>query len=106
MIRSAERHALILILLGDGHDEPKIAAHQLVERLFLTHADALRQIDLFLLRNQRVLADLAQVLVQRALVERRTALTGTDLHWTHAARPRTDLGSHSNIAGIERTSIG
>ena len=47
-------------------------------------ADPLRERDLFLLRDQRVLADLAEVLVQRALVERRTAPAGTDLHWTHA----------------------
>ena len=48
--------------------------------------------DLLLLRNQRVRADLAEILVERSFVERRTPPAGTNLHWTHATRPRTGWG--------------
>src|SRR5688500_955563 len=41
-----ERDALVLILLGDRYHEPKIAANQLIQSLFLTHADALCEVDL------------------------------------------------------------
>ena len=80
--------ALVLVLLGYRDDEPKIAADQLVERLFFTHADALGQANLFVLRNQRVLADFAQVLIQRTLVGGRGAAFrgGTDLQWFHFGR--------------------
>ena len=54
-----ERHALVLILLGDRHDEAEVAADQLVECFLFPDANPLRQVDLFLLRYQRVLADLA-----------------------------------------------
>ena len=91
-----ERDALVLILLGDRDDEAEVAAHQLVERLAVARADPLGEADLFLLRNQRVLADLAEILVQRSFVERGTPLAGTDLHWTHATRPRT------GCAGLQR----
>jgi hypothetical protein len=51
-------YALVLILLGHGHYEPQVAAHQLVERLPIPDPNPLGQADLFLLRDQRVLADL------------------------------------------------
>jgi hypothetical protein len=53
-----EGHALVLILLGHGNDESQVAADQLVESLRFPDANPLRQVDLFLLRDQRVLADL------------------------------------------------
>jgi hypothetical protein len=86
-----ERHALVLVLLRHRDDEAEVAADQLVERLGVTDTDALREPDLLLLRDQRVLADLAEILVQRSLVERWTAPARTDLHWTHAIRPLGEL---------------
>ena len=91
-----ERHALVLILLGDRHHEAEIAADQLVERLAVTRADALRELDFFFLRDQRILADLAEVLVERSLVERGTSPAGTDLHWTHAL----DLVARLRLTGV------
>jgi len=64
-----ERHALVLILLGDGDDEAEVAADQLVERLALSDPDTLRKADFFFLRDQRVLADFPKVLVERTLIE-------------------------------------
>ena len=64
-----KRNPLILILLGNGNHESEIAAPQLVERLGLAGTDALGKRNLFLLVDQRILADLAEVLVERAFVE-------------------------------------
>jgi hypothetical protein len=63
-----QRHTLVLVFLGDRHHEAEVAADQLVERLFFPQADPLGQPDFFLLGNQRVLADLPQILIERALV--------------------------------------
>src|SRR5687767_7876846 len=60
-----ERDALILVLLRDGHDEAKIGAHELIERLLIIHADALREPHLFVAGDQRINADVAEVLVER-----------------------------------------
>src|SRR5262249_15151917 len=90
-----EGHALVLVLLGHRNDEPEVAADQLVERFAVTGTDPLSQADLFLLRDQRVLADLAEILVQRSFIERRTAPAGSNLHWTHATQPRTEIGRDS-----------
>src|SRR5205823_51576 len=46
--------------------------------------DAPGEVDLFLLRDQRIPADLAQVLIQRAVIRSRSALGRADLNWTHA----------------------
>jgi hypothetical protein len=54
-----EGDALVLIFLGHRDYEAQVAADQLVECLLFPDADPLRQVDLFLLRYQRVLADLA-----------------------------------------------
>ncbi len=97
-----ERDALVLVFLGDRDDEAEVAADQLVERLAVADADPLGEADFFLLRNQRVLADLAEVLVERSLVERGTALAGTDLHWTHRLTPRT---GHSAERTLSRTLL-
>jgi hypothetical protein len=69
---------LVLVFLGDGHHEPQVAAHQLVERFLTSRSDALREGHLVLARNQRILADLSQVLIERSLVKRRFP------HGTHA----------------------
>jgi hypothetical protein len=50
-------HALVLVLLGDAHDEPQVGSHQLVERLGVAELDPLREIDLVLPGDQRVLTD-------------------------------------------------
>ena len=66
----AEAHSLILVLLRDRHHETQIAAHQLVERLLVPRLDRLCEHDLFLTRDQRIPADLPQVLIQGAFVDR------------------------------------
>jgi len=65
-----ERYSLVLVFLGHGDDEPEVGAHQLVQRLRVALLDPLGQRHLFLAGDQRILADLPQVLVERSLVER------------------------------------
>jgi hypothetical protein len=79
-----ERDALILILLGHRHDEPEVRAHQLVQRLLIVHPNALRQSHLFLTVDQRIDADVTQVLVERAFVVRRL-FRGRWHSWTTGA---------------------
>src|SRR5215210_5325912 len=57
-----ERDSLILVLLGDRDHKAKIAANELVERLPVADANALGEAHLLLLRNQGILADLAEIL--------------------------------------------
>src|SRR5256885_2375765 len=64
-----ERDALVLILLRDRHHEPEVGAHQFVERLRVALLDSLSERHFLLTGDQRVLADLAEVLVERSLVE-------------------------------------
>ena len=71
-----ERHALILILLRDRDDEAKVGAHQLVERFLVAGADVLRQPHFFIARDQRIRADIPQVLIERAFLVRRLFLDG------------------------------
>src|SRR5439155_1526883 len=85
-----EGDALVLVFLGDGDDEPEVGADQLVQRLLVLRLDALGQRDLFLARNQRILADLAEVLIQRSLVER-GALRRVQLHGLVTLQSRTTL---------------
>jgi hypothetical protein len=61
--------ALVLVFLGDGYDEPQVGAHQLVQRLRIVLFDSLREGDLFLSRDQRILADFPQILIQRTLIK-------------------------------------
>src|SRR2546421_6685870 len=74
-----EGDALVLVFLGYGDDEPEVGADELVQRLFVAALDALGQRDLFLARDQGILADLAQVLIERSFVER-GALRCVQLH--------------------------
>src|SRR2546422_5311192 len=83
-----EGDALVLVLLRDRHHETEVAAHQLVEGFLLLLPDAPGEVDFFLLRDQRIPADLAQVLIQRAVIGGRSALGRADLNWTHAGQPR------------------
>src|SRR5688572_5534124 len=66
-----ERDALVLILLRDRHDEAEVRPNQLVQRLLIVRADALRQRDLLVARDQRVRADVAEILVERPFLVRR-----------------------------------
>jgi hypothetical protein len=65
-----ERDALVLVLLGDRHHEAQVAADQLVQRFLVVDADELGEPDLLFLRDQRIAADLPQVLVERPFIER------------------------------------
>src|SRR5690606_37891408 len=69
---------------GDRHDEPEIAAHQLVERFGIAHPDQLGEAHFLFLRNQRVATDLPQVLIEGPLIRRGPPPARRDLHRTHA----------------------
>src|SRR5690606_19512802 len=62
-----ERHALVLVFLRDGHDEAEVRAHELLERLLVVLPDEAGEAGLLVPVDQRVLADLLQVLVQGGL---------------------------------------
>ena len=66
-----EGDALVLIFLGDRHDEAQVRPDELVQRFLIVHPDALRQLDLVLARDQRIGADVAEVLVERTFFVRR-----------------------------------
>ena len=55
-------------LIRDGDDEAQVRAHELVERLLVCHADALRKAHFLVTRDERIDADVAQVLVERAFL--------------------------------------
>src|SRR6185503_3115128 len=99
-----ERHALVLILLRDRHDEAQVGAHQLVQGFLLALADALRETDLLVAIDQRIDADVTQILIERAFLERRLLLAG-DGHtaggsWCGGpARPWTDKRGHATLGG-------
>src|SRR5437773_8103010 len=67
LIRS-ESDTPVLVFLGHGDDEPEVGAHQLVQRLRVALLDPLGQRHLLLAGDQRTLADLPQVLVERSPV--------------------------------------
>ena len=65
-----ERDPLVLILLRHGDHKPQVGPHELVERLRLAQLDPLSERDLLLARDERILTDLPEVLVERPLIER------------------------------------
>src|SRR5690606_39805896 len=67
--------------LGDGNHEAEIGANELVERFLLASPDALCEIYLFFAGNQRVNADVAEVLVQGAFLVRGLLLSSCCGHW-------------------------
>ena len=61
----AQGQALVLVLLGHGHDEAQVGFRQLFEGHLVAFADALGQFDFLVNRHQAHFADFLQVLVQR-----------------------------------------
>ena len=59
-----ERDALILIFLGDGHDEAEVRPNELVETLLVALPDLLGKADFLIARDQRIRADVAEVLIE------------------------------------------
>ena len=59
-----ERDSLILILLGHRHDEAEVGAHEGVVRLAVAGVNRARQFRFAFAGNERVAADVFQVLVQ------------------------------------------
>ena len=59
-----EREAAVLVFLGDGDDEAQVALHELLERVLVAGADLPRELDLLRTLEQRVGADLVEVLVE------------------------------------------
>src|SRR5690606_27166679 len=78
----------VLVLLGDADHEAQVRAHQLLDRLLVARACATAQLDLLLRRDQLVLADLPEILIQCA-----TLLGGTpdEAQRKLAGRPATSL---------------
>src|SRR5690606_2886229 len=64
----AKCDALVLVLLGYGDDEAEVGADELVERFLIADADGLGQLHLVLAVEQRVRADLLEVLIEGALI--------------------------------------
>ena len=60
-----EAESLILVLLGDRHDETQVRLGELFERLLVSFLDSLGEFYLLLNRDKLLLADLLEVLVQR-----------------------------------------
>ncbi len=56
---------LILVLLGDGNHEAQIGLRELFERFLVPFLDSLGEFHLLLDRDELLLADLLQILVQR-----------------------------------------
>jgi len=65
-----QTHPLVLILLGHRHHEPEVAAHELVERRLTPVPDVLRQRYFVVASDQRILTDLAQILIQGSIFRR------------------------------------
>src|SRR6185437_6350617 len=63
-----EGDALVLILLRHRDDKAQVGANERVQGLLVIDPDSLRQLDLILPRDQRIDADIAEVLVQRAFL--------------------------------------
>src|SRR6185369_9122368 len=98
-----QRHALILVLLRHADDEAQVGAHELVERLLVALANALGERHLVFPRDERVDADVAQVLIERALFERRLLAVRSGGHAgvpRGAAAPRWGGGEGSNGCGL------
>src|SRR5258707_2969267 len=90
-----ERKAAILILLGDGNHEPQVALHELLHRLLIARANLPGERDLLLLRQQRSLGDLVEVLLEvvalvlvMAQTREQASAPGPALH--DAGLPRSD----------------
>src|SRR5450759_182567 len=66
-----KRDALVLILLGHRYDKAQVRPHQLVERLLVVHADPSRQRRFFIAGNQRIDADVPEILIEGALLKAR-----------------------------------
>ncbi len=59
-----ERQPAVLVFLGDGNHEPQVALHELLHRFLIARANLAGERDLLLLREQRSLGDLVQVLIE------------------------------------------
>ena len=76
LIRSESETPWFWYFFATRDDEAQVGAHELVERLLIALADALGERDLLFPRDQRIDADVAQILIERALFERRLLLFG------------------------------
>ena len=59
-----EREAAVLVFLGDGDDEAQVALDELLEGVLVAGADLLGEVDLLGALEQRIGADLVEVLVE------------------------------------------
>ena len=59
-----ERQSAVLVFLGDGDDEAQVALHELLERILVAGANLLRELDLLRSLEERIGADLVEVLVE------------------------------------------
>src|SRR5665213_486894 len=68
--------ALVLIFLGDGNNKTEIGTNKLVHALVVARANPDRQLSFGLSRDQRISADVAQVLIQQSIISRILSLAG------------------------------
>ena len=59
-----EGQAAVLVFLGDGDDEAQVALDELLEGVLIAGANFLREVDLFRPLEERIGADLIEVLVE------------------------------------------
>src|SRR4030095_8956404 len=59
-----ERQTAILVLLGDGDNEPKVALNEFLEGILITRANTPGERDLLHRLQQRVGADFVEILVE------------------------------------------
>ena len=76
-----ERQSAVLVFLGDGDDEAQVALHELLERVLITGANLLRELDLLRSLEQRIRGDLVEVLVEDVAL----GLVGSDPRGSRAA---------------------
>src|SRR6266550_422837 len=113
-----ERQAAILVLLGDGNHEAQVALYQLLHRLLIARANLPGERDLLLLRQQRSLGDLVEVLIEdvalvlvMAQTREQAAAPATALHDASLSRRdgrglRLSLRSRSGFCLLTSTRHG
>jgi len=97
----SERQPAVLVFLGDGNHEPQVALHELLHRFLIARANLASERDLLLLREQRSLGDLVEVLIEDVALVLVGAQTGEQ-----AAAPATALDDASLSLRDGRLRLG
>ena len=87
-----------------GNDEAEVRANELVERFLILEADSLREGDFLLAIDERVDADIAEVLIQRPFIVRRFSIC-RDRHTGCCSFPTTAVLCLTSAAMASRVAI-